>query len=1228
MKARFLLMALIVVCLGSPVQADVSRLTKLTALGREAASVPDARAFTALRRLWAEWDRGDPTEVEEEIAAVARATRGSRRVYAELLAAYGRRRRGDLDGARAQIVALGFVSKWLVAGSFDNEGKAGLARPFEPEVEDVPAPNKPYDGKEGKVVWRAAPVTAAYGWVDTNALVRPTENVCVYATTFVIDKTLHGTSRQASVWIGSSGSIKMFWNGSLALEDPKYRDFDPERMGRTVTLAPGYNRVLVKACGSESAPLFTLRVAAADGSPDAHIEADASFTNGDEARALFQKQKLPPNGVMGPIQAFLGTEKSADPSALEAYARYLLTTQSDDEADHLARDMALRAAQRAPTVPRLLLASSLAESRNQRADWIVKAEALVAHGGVSDDERMDTLLARAAHERSGTNWRDAVPFYDRALALDRDNVTAILARIELYGEANLRATALAFLEHALARQPRSVGLVRAMVDLLRQEDRTTEADEMEARYAALRFDDPTSLGAKIDLAIAHRDQAAAAHWIDRLVATDPDATDKLMTAATALLKLGDVPRAVAMYRRALDLAPEDTETMQKLADVYGTMNQQSEQVTLLRHILQLRPQAKNVRDYLSHLEPPTPKPDEVYAVPFSVFLAQRGAPSQGHDRRTLVDLTVATVYDNGLSSKFHQEVFQPLTDPAAEAARDYVFGFELDSQTVHIRGVHVYRTDGTVDDAFDTSSGGADDPAIATYTSSATYRVRFPRLAAGDVVELQYRIDDVAERNAFADYFGDIDYLQSNEPITHAEYVLITPKKRTFYFNKPTIPVAQTVTEKGDQRIYRFIATNVPPLLPEPMQAPYTEFLGHIHVSTYKSWDEMGAWYWGLVKDQFTADDEVRRRVAEVTKGKTTEREKVAAIYDYVVEKTRYVALEFGIHGFKPYRCSQIFARGFGDCKDKATLIVTMLKELGIPATIVIVRTGMKGDFEDYPASLAPFDHAIAYVPSLDVYLDGTAEYSGTGDFPAMDRGALALQVNEGKPKLVHLPNPPASASVTQRRMEATLSADGSAQIDWHTTVTGVNAPSWRVRYHADSLRKQRLQEDLASDLPGAAVQSVEAADLDNVEVPVQLHAKAKVGSFGRRDRDMLSVPIGPHEHMVRDYALLSQRKLDVRIPAQTIHATEYVIKPPPGAKIVAMPGATTSTTPFGSFEVTVEPLSGGVRVKTTITITKTRIAAAEYPAFRKWCESVDAALGQRLVMAVHGREPEQTGAH
>ena len=108
------------------------------------------------------------------------------------------------------------------------------------------------------------------------------------------------------------------------------------------------------------------------------------------------------------------------------------------------------------------------------------------------------------------------------------------------------------------------------------------------------------------------------------------------------------------------------------------------------------------------------------------------------------------------------------------------------------------------------------------------------------------------------------------------------------------------------------------------------------------------------------------------------ERAKINAVYKYVVDKTRYVALEFGIHGYKPYRCSQIFARGFGDCKDKATLIVSMLRELGIGAEMVLVRTGMRGDIKDKPASLAVFDHAIAYVPSQKLFLDGTAEHSNT----------------------------------------------------------------------------------------------------------------------------------------------------------------------------------------------------------------------------------------------------------
>jgi hypothetical protein len=343
----------------------------------------------------------------------------------------------------------------------------------------------------------------------------------------------------------------------------------------------------------------------------------------------------------------------------------------------------------------------------------------------------------------------------------------------------------------------------------------------------------------------------------------------------------------------------------------------------------------------------------------------------------------------------------------------------------------------------------------------------------------------------------------------------------------------------------------------------------------------------------------------------------VRAIYDYVVQKTRYVALEFGIHGYKPYRCAQIFARGFGDCKDKATLVVTMLRALGIHATPVVVRTGNKGDIETTPASLAPFDHMIAYVPSLDWYLDGTAEYSGSLELPAMDRGALALQVNEGHAKLVHLPDPPAAASISSYRIEANVALDGAGLIDWHAAVGGVEAAEWRARFHAQATRRQRAEQMFASLLPGSEVTAFDSSNLEDVEAPVNLHIRGKVPQFARVEGDALSIPVGRKEHMVRDYAPTAVRTLDVRLSAQWTQEDEWSVHAPAGSRLTNLPVSTSGVSPFGTYSLTVEAGAGTIHVKTTVTLSKTRVTASEYPAFRSWCEGVDSALGQRATVVV-----------
>ncbi len=1227
-----------------PIQPEVQ---KAIAAAREAHG---PERYTALRELWSLWDESDPAQVEAGLQSLSTWSTydAPARAYAGLLSAYARRRRGDLLGAQDRIGALGFVRDWLVVGPFDNDGKSGFARAWGPEL-DLQQPldiGRAYEGKERPSHWRAIPDVTSYGWIDFGALLRPTEKICAYATTFVRSNAKGGGGTQASLWTGSSGAMRAFWNGEQVLSDPQYRSIDADRLATTVTVKPGWNRLTIKVCNDDSSPMLAVRLADMQGAPDPGLAVssdpshaqdaarNAVVRNGKRETAAVKvqgtgkdttieapnappKRERDPGHVRGPIQQFetLTSRAQPRPEDLEAYARYLRMTGGDDPVERKARTLANRAADRAPTVRRLLLAGDLAEDRNQRRQWVDKAAR--AAGSQPD---VDVLLAQAQLARTGANWRDAVPYYDQVLKLDPANTEALLGRVDLYNEAGLRRTALGMLERAVDRNPRSVSLLREYALQLGSLGRQTEAEEIQTRYASYRFDDPTMIVSRLETAVARRDKPLASHWIARLLDVSPDSPTHLAIAARSMLSLGETDAAIGLYQQALAMAPEDTQTMRELSDTFGELGRRDQQVQLLRRILVLRPQTKDVREYLESMEQRQQRADEAYAWSAERFLPLRTSAPNGFNRRTLRDLQVTTVFPSGLSSSFHQVVFQPLTDEAAASARQYAFSYQADSQVVQLRGARVYRSDGRIDEAIETDEGPADNPAIAMYTSARTFYVQFPRLNVGDVVELRYRIEDVSQENSFADYFGEVEYLQASEPVMNAEYVVIAPSSRPLYFDASPLPgLTRADKTDGPNRVYRFFAPSVAPLLPEPNMPPWSEVLGHVHVSTYRSWDQVGRWYWGLAKDQLVPDAELEQKTLELTKGLTTDADKVRAIYDFVVQRTRYVALEFGIYGFKPRRASQTYARGWGDCKDKAALIVSMLRVVGIPASMVIVRSQMRGDFPTDIASLAPFDHAIAYVPSLDLYLDGTAEYTGSTELPAFDRTSMALVVNEAGSKLVRLPDPPPSESVLARNLEATVQPDGAARIDMHLSTTGAPAAEWRMRYHSDSTRRDRVVRDVSRDLPGFELApgnaAIETNDLENIEQPVQMHIQGKAPAFARIDDGDLSIPVTPMERFVPTYATQSQRRLDLRVGYQRTIDETWTVHVPAGVHIKSKPSATTSTTPYGTLEMSVSEAKGAVTVHTTIRLARSRIPAKDYPAFAGFCEQVDQALAQRLVV-------------
>lgn len=1193
------------------------------ALGRlEAARGPEA--YTALRSVWDTWDRADPEQVESTLEGAAQDSRlaPAVRAYAGLLGAYARLRRGDVATATSRIHALGYVDRWLTVGPFDNEGKAGLAKAYGPESEfaAVIVPGHAYSGKERPVRWRKVPGAFSLGYLDFESLVRPDRKICAYATSFVLGKA-GAAGRDISLWVGAGGAVEVFWNGSVALSDAAERRYDAERLAVRVHLEPGANNLTVKACGTDSAPIVAVRLADASGKPDPTLET----TNSVEASAAAaesviaaQKRKSPPGKGEGPLHAFDRLVAGTHPRAadLEAFARYLVATGGDDPAAHRARNLAASAVDVEPTIPRLLLLAEVAEDRNQRARWIERAEKLVPAGG--SDVRV--LLARAALARESLNFREAFPLYAEVLRQNPDDVTALRGQVELYEEVGLRRTALAALQRATERSPRSVLLLNMYASQLRAVGRATEASEVEARYAAFRFDDRALLTRLIDLGVARGSREATERWVDRLLSVEPDGQWAFGAAARAYRGLGEPERAVAAYERALELAPEDVGTLRSLADLEGELGHRDDQLALLARILQVQPQDKDVREYVEHLEPTGSRLDEAFAWSSDRFLKERHAPAAGQNRRTLVDMTVTTVFENGLSSKFRQVVFQPLTEAAAALGRQYAFQYQADEDRVQLRGARVFRGDGKVDEAIESGEGAADDPAIAMYTSARTFYVQFPRLEPGDVVELRYRVDSVSSQNQFADYFGEVQYLQSSEPITHAEYVLVTPKSRKFYFDSEHVPgLHQTIEDRGDSRIYRFFADAVPAISPEPAMPPWPSVLGFVHVSTYQSWKDVGRWYAGLIHDQLDVDEETRKLAHKIAQGKDTPLAKAKAVYDWVVENTRYVALEFGIYGYKPHRCVQTVARGWGDCKDKATVIVTLLKELGIDATLVIVRSGMRGGFDSKVASLAPFDHAIAYVPSLDLYLDGTAEYTGSSELPAMDAGALALRVNQGDSELVKLPLLDPARNVRRREVVAALKRDGSAQVDVTYETTGTAAASWRRRFHAESSRRERLAEELGGEFPAFEVApgpaGVVVSALGDLEQPILVKVHGTAARLARQEGQELSVPVTPGSRLTGLYASLSTRRLAVRLPPLGTLDDTFVVKLPPGMRVLSAPPSVQGQSPFGSYSVTVEQQAGKVVVHSRLTLGVVEISPKDYGAWKQFCADADSALTPRLAI-------------
>jgi tetratricopeptide (TPR) repeat protein len=211
-----------------------------------------------------------------------------------------------------------------------------------------------------------------------------------------------------------------------------------------------------------------------------------------------------------------------------------------------------------------------------------------------------------------------------------------------------------------------------------------------------------------------------------------------------------------------------------------------------------------------------------------------------------------------------------------------------------------------------------------------------------------------------------------------------------------------------------------------------------VQMTTFQDWGEVGAWYETLEKERIVPDEKIRAKVAELLRGRTTEKEKIQALYEYVAKNFRYVSLSLGQGRYQPHAAADVFSNEYGDCKDKHTLLSSMLIAAGFRAYPALMNSRRKIDAE--VPSPGQFDHVITTIPLANeqLWMDTTAEVAPFRLLSPQLRDKKALVVPADSPaKLETTPAEPPFVSTEAIEVNGTVNDLGKITGHAHLKLRG-----------------------------------------------------------------------------------------------------------------------------------------------------------------------------------------------
>lgn len=497
--------------------------------------------------------------------------------------------------------------------------------------------------------------------------------------------------------------------------------------------------------------------------------------------------------------------------------------------------------------------------------------------------------------------------------------------------------------------------------------------------------------------------------------------------------------------------------------------------------------------------------------------ALRNAPSveqwPNENSIKLLDLANVTVKTDGTTIAQYRETTKLLNRNARNLAEVHL-PYNASYQSLGVLHARTIQRDGTVLEVRpDEMRVGGIAGDYLLYDDAMSTEFSMPGIEEGCVIDILYEI--VTRPNLMPGQSMEYWGFSSSSPVTLSRYVLHVPADRPLRYktyNDPTLHPVVTSSLDRRTRTYTWERHDLPPVKQEPYMPPTHEVISWLEVSSIPSWQDVAHWFWDLQKPQGRATAAMQSVVKRLCANKKSDEEKTRAIYAWVAGQTRYVGLEFGISAYKPHDAPTVFHNLYGDCKDKANLLITLLGMAGIRAVPALLHQEDRRETSARLPTLSAFNHviALARVSGQDVWLDATAETCGYGDLPAVDRGVQALVVSDGRGEFRTTPDYSALNNGLDAETVITLQPDGTAHAVTQASLAGELAQRLRAEIRAlPPDRRKELAAKLAHNL--GLKGKVTAFTLPNAlenDADCPLRIETDLTAFARKAGHLLLMPL------------------------------------------------------------------------------------------------------------------------